>query len=125
MVVILHKIYNDILTPVNILDHLVDNSSRVNLILTSCGLVSPSTLYASSMSTSSTLASFMIGHNVAITTYIHLVQQHNHNDQKKGYHCPNLQFLTEELLDKTYNMGRPFKPAMIQIKNQNTTQNCH
>ena len=55
-------------------DHLVDNSSGVNLILTSCGLVSPSTLYASSMSTSSTLAITMIGHNVTITTYIHLVQ---------------------------------------------------
>ena len=55
----------------------------------------------------------MIGHNVTITTYIHLAQQYNHIDQKKGYYCPNLQFLTEELLDKTYNMGRSFKPAMI------------
>ena len=62
-------------------DHLVDDSSGVNLILTSCGLVSPSTLYASSMSTSSTLAMIiMIGHNVAITTYIHFVQQHNQID---------------------------------------------
>lgn len=71
-------------------DHLVDDSSGVNLILTSCGLVSPSTLYASSMSTSSTLAMIiMIGQNT-------MIGQHHHDWSQRHYNhlhpsCPAVQ----------------------------------